>query len=151
MSKNSPRGRDEARGPSQRQLRVGELIRHAMAELLARGEILDPELSALMITVPEVRVSPDLKNATVFVTPLAGGEPKVAVKALDRHKRFIRGQVATRINLKYAPDLTFRFDDRFEESARIDAILRSPEVRQDLAPESAEESPEEARDERGDA
>lgn len=132
MSKHSPRGREETRGPSQRQLRVGELIRHAMAELLARGEILDPEVSALMITVPEVRVSPDLKNATVFITPLAGGDPKAAVKALDRHKRFIRGQVATRINLKYAPDLTFRFDDRFEESARIDAILRSPEVRQDL-------------------
>lgn len=124
--------------PSQRQLRVGELIRHAMAELLSRGEIQDDEVAAMMITVPEVRVSPDLKNATVYVTPLAGGEPKAAVKALTRHARWIRGQVAHRINLKYAPDLVFRFDDRFEESARIDAILRSPEVRRDVDGEADE-------------
>ncbi|WP_181707981.1 30S ribosome-binding factor RbfA [Chthonobacter rhizosphaerae] len=135
MSKHASRGRDTARGPSQRQLRVGELIRHAIADLLSRGEIMDEAVTALMITVPEVRISPDLKNATVFVTPLAGGDPAAAVKALERNKRWIRGQVATRINLKYAPDLVFRFDDRFEESARIDALLRSPEVRQDLGPD----------------
>ncbi len=109
-----------------------------MADLLARGEILDDDIAALMITVPEVRVSPDLKNATVYVTPLASGDPKLAVKALERHKRFIRGEVAHRINLKYAPDLVFRFDDRFEESARIDEILRSPEVKRDLEAEEDE-------------
>jgi ribosome-binding factor A len=126
------------RAPSQRQLRVGELVRHAVAELLSRGEIMDPEVAALLITVPEVRMSPDLKNATVYVTPLAGGDPKVAVKALERHKRWIRGQVAHKVNLKFAPDLIFRFDDRFEESARIDALLRSPDVVQDLAPRPAD-------------
>lgn len=133
MTRNA-RGRQAAHssGPSQRQLRVGELIRHAMADLLARGEILDDDIAGMMITVPEVRVSPDLKNATVFVTPLAGDDPTRAVKALERHKRFIRGEVAHRVDLKYAPDLVFRFDDRFEESARIDAILRSPEVQRDL-------------------
>lgn len=120
------------RAPSQRQLRVGELVRHAVAELLARGEIMDPEVTALMITVPEVRMSPDLKNATVFVTPLGGGDARAAVKALERNKRWIRGQVAHKVNLKFAPDLVFRFDDRFEESARIDSLLRSPEVAQDL-------------------
>jgi ribosome-binding factor A len=120
------------RAPSQRQLRAGELVRHAVAELLARGEITDPEIAALMITVPEVRMSPDLKNATVYVTPLTGGDAATAVKALERHKRWIRGQVAHKVNLKYAPDLVFRFDDRFEESARIDELLRSPDVAQDL-------------------
>ena len=130
-----------ARGPSQRQLRVGELIRHAIAEMLSRGDIVDPEISALMITVPEVRASPDLKNATVYVTPLAG-ESAAAVKAMARHKGYIRGQVARKINLKYAPDLVFRHDDRFEEAARIDALLRSPEVAQDLG--EAGESPDDA-------
>ncbi len=130
----TPRHADKGgpRAPSQRQLRVGELVRHAVAELLARGEIMDPEVNSLMITVPEVRMSPDLKNATVFVTPLGGGDAKAAVKALDRNKRWIRGQVAHKVNLKFAPDLVFRFDDRFEESARIDSLLRSPEVAQDL-------------------
>ena len=121
-------------GPSQRQLRVGELIRHSMAEILARGDIQDDEIARLMVTVPEVRVSPDLRNATVYVTSLVGGDPQVAPKALARHKGWIRSQIANRINLKFAPDLVFRWDDRFEESARIDALLRSPEVRQDLGP-----------------
>lgn len=124
------------RAPSQRQLRVGELVRHAVAELLSRDEIMDPEVTALMITVPEVRMSPDLKNATVYVTPLGGGDPKAAVKALERNKRWIRGQVARKVDLRSAPDLVFRFDDRFEESARIDALLRSPDVAQDLEPDT---------------
>ena len=122
----------EARPPSQRQLRVGELIRHAVAELLARGEIMDDEVSRLMITVPEVRVSPDLRNATVYITPLGGGDHKVAEKAMARHARFIRGQVAHKINLRFAPELTFRYDDRFDESAHIDALLHSPDVARDL-------------------
>jgi ribosome-binding factor A len=123
------------RAPSQRQLRVGELVRHAVAELLARGEIMDPEVTALLITVPEVRMSPDLRNATVYVTPLGGGDAKGAVKALERNKKWIRGQVAHKVNLKYAPDLLFRYDDRFEEAERIDALLRSPDVAQDLSPD----------------
>jgi ribosome-binding factor A len=123
----------EARPPSQRQLRVGELIRHALADILSRGELTDDEVTRMMITVPEVRVSPDLRNATVYITPLGGGDPKTAEKAMGRHARWLRGQVAHRINLKFAPDLTFRYDDRFDETAHIDALLHSPDVARDLA------------------
>ncbi|PKR89546.1 30S ribosome-binding factor RbfA [Pleomorphomonas diazotrophica] len=122
----------QARAPSQRQLRVGELIRHALAEILARGELMDDEVTRMMVTVPEVRVSPDLRNATVYITPLGGGEPKQAEKAMARNARWLRGQVAHRVNLKFAPDLTFRYDDRFDETAHIDAILHSPDVARDL-------------------
>ena len=120
------------RALSQRQLRVGELIRHAVSDLLARGEIVDEEIAATMITVPEVRVSPDLRNATVSITPLGGGDPKTAEKAMARNARWLRGQVAHRINLKFAPDLVFRYDDRFDETAHIDALLHSPDVARDL-------------------
>ncbi|SON58215.1 Ribosome-binding factor A [Hartmannibacter diazotrophicus] len=118
--------------PSQRQLRVGELIRHVVAEILARGEIADPEIEAMMITVPEVRMSPDLKHATVFVTLTAGGDASNAVKALGRHAKWLRGQVAHKVNLKFAPDLRFKYDTRFDETDRIDALLRSPDVARDL-------------------
>ncbi len=101
------RNQGEMRAPSQRQLRVGELIRHALAEILARGELMDDDLAKMMITVPEVRVSPDLRNATVYITPLGGGDHKAAEKAITRHARWLRGQVAKRINLKFAPDLVF--------------------------------------------
>lgn len=122
----------QARAPSQRQLRVGELVRHALAEILARGELMDDEVTRMMITVPEVRVSPDLRNATVYITPLGGGEPKKAEKAMARNARWLRGQVAQRINLKFAPELVFRYDDRFDETAHIDALLHSPDVARDL-------------------
>ena len=122
----------QARAPSQRQLRVGELVRHALAEILARGELMDDEVTRMMITVPEVRVSPDLRNATVYITPLGGGDPKTAEKAMARNARWLRGQVAHRINLKFAPDLVFRYDDRFDETAHIDALLHSPDVARDL-------------------
>jgi ribosome-binding factor A len=118
--------------PSQRQLRVGELIRHVVAETIARGEISDPELETMMITVPEVRMSPDLKHATVFVTLTMGGDASHAVKALSRHAKWLRGQVAHKVNLKFAPDLRFKYDTRFDETDRIDAILRSPAVARDL-------------------
>ncbi len=122
----------QAKGPTQRQLRVGELIRHALAEILSRGEIQDDEIARLIVTIPEVRVSPDLKNATVYVTALVGTDPQAAPKALARHKGIIRKEIARRINLRYAPDLVFRFDDRFDEDARIDELLRSPDVKRDL-------------------
>jgi len=130
----------EARAPSQRQLRVGELIRHALAEILARGELMDDDLAKMMVTVPEVRVSPDLRNATVYITPLGGGDHKAAEKAITRHARWLRGQVAKRINLKFAPELVFRYDDRFDETAHIDALLHSPDVARDLASEAGNES-----------
>jgi len=125
--------RPQNAGPTQRALRVGELIRHAVADLLMRGEVHDPVLEGCIVTVPEVRMSPDLKLATVYVMPLGGkGEPEV-VEALERNKRFLRGEIARRVNLKFAPDLRFRSDDRFEEANRIEKLLASPEVRRDVA------------------
>jgi len=121
-------------GPSQRQLRVGELIRHAMAEMLSRGEIHDPVIEAHMITVPEVAMTADLRLATVYVMPLGGRDAKPVIEALERNKKFLRGEIARRINLKFAPDIRFRFDERFDEAERIEKILRTPQVQRDLSP-----------------
>lgn len=118
--------------PSQRQLRVGELVRHKLAEMLSRGEIHDDVLASHVLTVPEVRLSPDLKLATVYIIPLGGGDTEEVIAALNRHKRFIRGVIAHAVNLKFAPDLRFRRDETFEEASRIDALLASPKVRQDV-------------------
>jgi len=119
--------------PSQRQLRVGELVRHALAEILARGDLREPELERVVVTVPEVRLSPDLKIATAYVMPLGGQNTEGVVAALDRHRKFLRGEVAHRINMKFAPDLRFRVDTSFEEGSKIDALLRrDPVVRQDI-------------------
>jgi ribosome-binding factor A len=119
-------------GGSQRQLRVGELVRHALAELLTRGEVHDPVIEGHLITVPEVRMSPDLRLATVYIMPLAGRDTDEVVAAFERNKKFLRGEVAHTINLKFAPDLRFRVDDRFAEVERIEKLLRSPEVKRDL-------------------
>ncbi|BAT59844.1 ribosome-binding factor A [Variibacter gotjawalensis] len=133
MAKHSPKHhRDAAAGPSQRALRVGELIRHALADMLSRGDVHDPVLETHMITVPEVRMSPDLKLATVYVMPLGGKDEAAVVEALDNNKRYLRGEIAHRVNLKFAPDLRFRIDDRFAEAARIDKLLDTPVVRRDL-------------------
>jgi len=120
--------------PSQRQLRVGELIRHTLAQLLSRGEIHDDLLASMVVTIPEVRMSPDLKIATAYVMPLGGNikDGDAIVKALASHKKFIRREVAKAVNLKFAPDIRFRFDETFDEANRIDALLNSPKVRQDL-------------------
>ncbi len=120
------------KAPSQRQLRVGELVRHALAEILARGEVRDPDLDGVTVTVPEVRLTPDLKRATAFVMPLGGGKPEKVAAALERNRRFLRGAVARRVELRYAPELHFRVDSSFEQGARIDALLGSPEVQRDL-------------------
>lgn len=119
-------------GPSQRQLRVGELVRHALADILARGDLSDPALARVLITVPEVRMSPDLKIATCFVMPLGGKDPKAAIDALATNAKPLRGEIARRVELKYVPELRFRIDTSFEEGARIDALLRSPQVQRDL-------------------
>lgn len=108
------------------------MVRHKLAEMLARGEIHDDVLAGHVITVPEVRMSPDLKLATIFVMPLGGKDAKPVIAALERNKRFIRGEVAETLNLKYAPDVRFRFDETFDEGARIDALLSSPKVQQDV-------------------
>jgi len=129
--KSSKAGAEPSRGPSQRQLRVGEMIRHKIAEMLARGEIHDDTLASHVVTVPEVRISPDLKLATVYVMPLGGEDVKPVLAALDKHRKFIRGELAHAVNLKFAPDIRFRFDETFDEASRIDALLDSPKVRQD--------------------
>ena len=126
--------------PSQRMLRVAELIRHAMSDLLSRGEILDPILEKHVVTVPNVRMSPDLKLATIYVMPLGGQDAKEVIEALDRNKKFLRGEITRRVNLKFSPDVRFRQDEGFDASSKIDAILNSPKVRQDLAREDDEGS-----------
>lgn len=123
---------EKTTGPSQRQLRVGELIRHAFAEMLSRGDIQDDVIASHVITVPEVRMSPDLRLATIYVMPLGGKDVKPVLGALDRNKKFIRGEIAREINLKFAPDIRFMKDESFEEAERIDRLLASEKVRQDL-------------------
>jgi ribosome-binding factor A len=121
-----------AAGPSQRQLRVGELIRHALAEMFSRGDIHDPTIETHMITVPEVAMTADLRLATIYVMPLGGRDAKPVIEALERNKKFLRGEIARRVNLKFAPDIRFRFDERFDEAERIEKILRTPAVARDL-------------------
>ena len=124
--------RDRGKPASQRQLKVGEMIRHALADIFFRGEIVDEVLSRHSITVPEVRMSPDLKLATVYVLPLGGGEADEAVAHLEKHKRYLRGLLAKRVSMKFMPELRFRVDTSFEKSARIDELLASPKVARDL-------------------
>jgi len=119
-------------GGSQRQLRVGELVRHAMADMLTRGDVHDPVIQGHLITVPEVQMTADLRLATIYIMPLAGRDADEVVAAFERHKKFLRGEIAHRINLKFAPDIRFRIDERFAEAERIDKLLRSPAVKRDL-------------------
>jgi len=118
--------------PSQRQLRVGELVRHKLAEMLVRGEIHDDVLADHVITISEVRMSPDLKLATVYVMPLGGKDVGPVITALNEHRRFIRSEIARAVNLRAAPDVRFREDESFEEATRIDRLLDSPKVRADI-------------------
>lgn len=124
--------RTPEKAPSQRQLRAGELIRHALAEILARGEVHDPVIENHVITVPEVRMTPDLRLATIYVMPLAGRDAGEVVAAFERNKRFLRGELAHRVNMKFAPEIRFRIDERFEEAERIAKLLRAPDVQRDL-------------------
>lgn len=132
---NRHRGAHNAgKAPSQRQLRVGEELRHALADLFRRGDFHDPELQNLNVTVTEVRISPDLRNATAFVTPLGGGHVDEALAALKRAAPFLRGQIARAVNLRYVPTLSFQADTSFDYAGHINAILHSPEVARDLGP-----------------
>jgi ribosome-binding factor A len=126
-------------GASQRQLRVGEAIRHAVADILAHARVHDADLEGHVVTVPEVRMSPDLKLATIYVMPLGGRDTDIVIAALERNKKFLRGEVARCVNLKFAPDIRFRIDDRFDEAERIEKLLRTPAVRRDLAPDLDED------------
>jgi ribosome-binding factor A len=124
--------RVKGRAPSERQLKVGELIRHAFAEIFSRGEIVDDVLNQYSLTVSEVRMTPDLKLATVYVLPLGGEGAADAVKHLDQHTRFLRGELARRISLKFVPELRFKTDTSFANSQRIDELLASTKVARDL-------------------
>src|ERR1700694_5689466 len=133
--------KDSAPGGSQRQLRVGEIVRHAIADILSHGSVHDPDLEGHIVTVPEVRMSPDLKLATVYVMPLGGRDTAGVAAVLERKKKCLRGEVGRRVNLKCAPDVRFRVDERFDEAERIEKLLRTPAVQKDLAPDS--QDPEE--------
>jgi ribosome-binding factor A len=139
MSRGKHRDRETAAGPSQRALRVGELIRHAVSDMLTRGDVHDPVLEGHLVTIPEVRMSPDLRLATVYVMPLGGRDVEAVIEALDRNKRYLRGEIAHRVNLKFAPDLRFHADERFDEAERIEKLLRTPAVQRDLKREDGEE------------
>jgi ribosome-binding factor A len=128
-------GREAPRGPSQRQLRAGELTRHALVEILREEEINDPDLAGVSVTLTEVRMSPDLRHATVFVEPLGGGEQaNLVVKALNRHHKFLRGRLGHAIDMKFTPALKFLHDETFDEAARMNRLFQDPRVQQDLAP-----------------
>jgi len=130
--------RDSAPGGSQRQLRVGELVRHAVAEILMQGATHDPALEGNLITVPEVRMTADLKLATIYVMPLGGRGIDEVIAALNRNKKLIRTEIAHRVNLKFAPDIRFHVDERFDEAERIEKLLRTPAVRRDIDTNSDE-------------
>jgi ribosome-binding factor A len=127
-----PKRCDSFSGPSQRQQRVAELVRHALAEVLQRGDLQDEVLSAHVITIPEVRMSPDLRLATAYVMPLGGRDERPVLEALNRNRKVLRAEVAHRVNLKFAPDLRFLRDETFDEAARIDALLRTEKVQRDV-------------------
>jgi len=134
MSKSSHSGE-----PSLRLLRVGENVRHAISAILTRGDVQDPDLARASVTVSEVRVSPDLRNATVFVMPL-GGDPELKItKALNRNSAFIRGEMSKVVHMKYMPRLKFKLDESFDEASHIDALLRDPRVTRDLDHKDEEE------------
>jgi ribosome-binding factor A len=139
MARGHHRDREQSPGASQRQLRVGELIRHAIAEMLSRGDVHDPVIEGHLITIPEVKMSPDLRLATIYVMPLGGRDAAEVVEALNLNKKFLRGEIAKRVNLKFAADIRFRIDDRFEEAERIGKLLRSPQVARDLDDEKNDE------------
>jgi len=123
-------------GPTQRQLRVGEMLRHALADVLRRGEIRDPDLAGVSVTVTQVKPSPDMRHATVFVEPLGGQNADVIVKALNRSNGYLRGEMGHLIELKFTPELRFVEDTSFAEAAKIEALLKSERVVRDLAAKS---------------
>jgi ribosome-binding factor A len=128
----SSRSGGASAGPSHRQLRVGENVRHALADILQRETLFDPALKGVFVTVPEVRMTPDLKLATCYVMPLGGGDVEKVVAALERQKKFLRGELAKRIEMRFVPDMRFRPDESFDRGAAMDRLLASPEVQRDV-------------------
>ncbi len=136
--------RREARGPNQRQLRVGEEIRHLLAQVLERGELRDPDLLGKPMTITEVRATPDMKHATIFFMPLGGVDNEKAVAAMGRARSFLRHQIAKGLSMKYVPDLHFRLDETFDEASHINELLHSPQVAADIARVSDEDLDEDS-------
>jgi ribosome-binding factor A len=134
--------RDGSNGPSQRQLRVGEMLRHALAEVLRENEIRDPDLEGVSVTITQIKPSPDMRYATVYCEPLGGKNARAIVAALNRHKGFLRGEMGHRIAIKFTPDLRFVEDESFAEAEKIETILKSPEVQRDLTATHDEEDAE---------
>ncbi|HVY90963.1 MAG TPA: 30S ribosome-binding factor RbfA [Hyphomonadaceae bacterium] len=133
--------------PSQRQLRAGELIRHALMDILSREEFDDPDLHGKSITITEVRASPDLKHATAFAAPLGGEDMAKTVAALNRATGFFRGRLSRELDMRYTPMVRFIADDSYDEARRIDQLLASERVRRDLAPDSTgDRAPKKAKD-----
>ena len=124
--------RQTSRAPTQRQLRVGEEVRHAIASALERGEVRDPAIKGVAITVTEVRLSPDLKNATAYVVPLGGGDASEVVEALNRASGFLRGWVGHNVRLRHIPRVSFEADISFDEAQRIENALKNPHVARDI-------------------
>ncbi|CDX22896.1 Ribosome-binding factor A [Mesorhizobium sp. ORS 3324] len=141
--------RSTTSGPSQRMLRVGEQVRHALSETLQRGEIIDPVIENSVVSVSEVRMSPDLKIATAFVSPLGAGDADAVVGALNKHAKFIRGRITGALRqMKYMPELRFRLDTSFDNFARINELLKSPEVARDLGPDDRNKNGDEYKDDK---
>jgi ribosome-binding factor A len=140
MKRHSDHGRGQAQGPSQRQLRAGELIRHSLVEILREEDISDAALEGVSVTVTEVRMSPDLRHAVAFVEPLGGGHAAEVVEALNRHAKFLRGRLGRSIDMKFTPDLKFLHDESFDEAQRMGRLFDDPRVRQDLSPQPPSDS-----------
>ena len=141
---NRPTSSQQGHGPSQRQLRVGEMLRHALSDILREREIRDPDLEGVSVTVTQVKPSPDMRHATVFVEPLGGKNADAIVEALNRHRGYLRGELGRTIELKFTPELRFVEDTSFAEAERINKILHSERVARDL-----ETRPEDSEDENG--
>ena len=138
MKRHNDRG--PSHGPTQRQLRAGELVRHALVDILREEDISDPALEGVSVTVTEVRMSPDLRHATVFVEPLGGGHAHEVVEGLNRHAKFLRGRLGRSIEMKFTPDLKFIHDESFDEAQRMSRLFDDPKVRQDLSPQPPSDS-----------
>ena len=132
MKRQSQHASGGPQGPTQRQLRAGELIRHALVEILREEDFADPELAGVSVTVTEVRMSPDLRHATVFIEPLGGGHAPEVIEALNRHARFLRGRLGHAIEMKFTPDLKFLHDESFDEAGRMNRLFQDPRVARDL-------------------
>ena len=144
MKRHPPKGRAAPQGPTQRQRRAGELIRHSLVEILREEALTDPALEGVSVTITQVRMSPDLRHAMCFVEPLGGGHADEVVAGLNRVAKFLRGRLGRNIDMKFTPDLRFVHDETFDEAARMNRLFDDPRVRQDL--QSGDDASEDGED-----